>query len=232
MTEETRRAGKEDLEGILPDDVVRISRVVIDTRVCDSLAGVDPARPSLRGPRLVGDQDLLMVPRRLVDRASVACSTTSSSGSASHPPGSRNAPLLLPLLPPRLLHRRPRPRPPPGQPVRRDVERQPAAVVVADRTGDRGALPQILLRSRRAELHSRGGHAASTRGATEQRNAARRISPGCVSASAVSDEGDPPSPLRTTKIAHSLSLPLANREVLPVRLGHNEFSARPVRWQG
>lgn len=170
--------------------------------------------------------------RRAAERDAKKVLTTSSSGSASHPPGSRNAPLLLPLLPPRLLHRRPRPRPPPGQPVRRDVERQPAAVVVADRTGDRGALPQILLRSRRAELHSRGGHAASTRGATEQRSAARRISPGCVSASAVSDEGDPPSPLRTTKIAHSLSLPLANREVLPVRLGHNEFSARPVRWQG
>lgn len=57
----------------------------------------------------------------------------------------------------------------------RDVERRPAAVVVADR----GALPEIPLRSRRAELHSRGGHAASARGATE-RGAARRISPGCV----------------------------------------------------
>lgn len=96
-----------------------------------------------------------------------------TSGSVSHPPGSQNAPLLLLLLLPRLLLLLPpRSRPPPGPPVRRDVEQQPA-VIVADRNGDggdRGAPPEILPRSRRAELRShwsRGGVSAGG-------NAARR----------------------------------------------------------
>ena len=127
--------------------------------------------------------------------------SNSSSSSISHPPSSRNVPFLLLLLPRLLLHLSPRPRPPPGPPVCRDVE-QPA-VVVANCTGDRGALPEILPRSRRAELHSRW-----SRGVNAESRAARCGATHLAGTRFCFTRNSKdllPSQM-TTKIAHSLSL--------------------------
>lgn len=62
--EESRKGGFSKRESYLATMSI-FSSVVINTWVYDSLAGIDLPRPSLRGPRLIGDQDLLMVPRRL-----------------------------------------------------------------------------------------------------------------------------------------------------------------------